>query len=264
MPVAQVNGKFLGKKPARAGAVSFRFKDYVDLKAIKVPAVFGHVVNAPYGMLGNDAVGDCVCCDIAHQIMIRAQATHRPTPLFTPQSVIAVYSAWTGYDPNAPLDANGDNPTDEGTDMQVAASKLRTEGFPDAHGQRHYTKAYGALAIRSWDELMTAAYLFGGVSVGINVQQAQSDQFDHYMPWHYVQGSPFLGGHCITVCGRNSRGLGVGISWGRTTAIERALLDQTMDEAIAHFSLDYILPTGISPEAINVAQLDTDLTALST
>jgi hypothetical protein len=263
MPVAQVNGKFLGKRPARAGAVRFKLRDYVNIKRVKVPQVFGHVVNSDYGMLGNDTVGNCVICDIAHQIMIRARATHRPIPAFTTQDVINVYSDWTGYDPRAPLDANGNNPTDNGTDMQVAASKVRTQGFPDAHGQLHYTKAYGAIQVRSWDELMAATYLFGTVSVGINLQKAQSDQFDNRQPWQFVQGSPFLGGHCITMCGRNSRGLGVGISWGRTTGIERHLLEQTMDEGIIQFSLDYILPSGVSPELIDVAQLDSDLDALT-
>jgi len=58
-------------------------------------------------------------------------------------------------------------------------------------------------------------------------------------------------------------GLGVGISWGRTTGIDRHLIEQTMDEGIIQFSLDYILPSGVSPEAINVAQLDSDLAALT-
>jgi len=263
MPVAQVSGKFLGKKPARPGAVRFKFKDYVHLRQIKVPPVFGHVVNTDYGMLGNDIAGDCVICDIAHQIMIRARATHRPIPEFTTQGILNIYSDWTGYDPRAELDQNGNNPTDNGTDMQVAASKVRTVGFPDAHGQLHFTKAYGAIQVRSWDELIAATYLFGAVSMGFNLQKAQSDQFDNRQPWQYVQGSPFLGGHCITMCGRNSRGLGVGISWGRTTGIDRHLIEQTMDEGIIQFSLDYILPSGVSPEAINVAQLDSDLAALT-
>lgn len=263
MPVAQVNGKYLGKKPARVGAVRFKLRDYVNIRSIHVPAVFGHVVNTDYGILGNDVAGDCVICDIAHQIMIRARATHRPIPEFTTESILRVYSDWTGYNPNAPLDADGNNPTDQGTDMQVAASNVRLQGFPDAHGQLYFTKAYGGIHVRNWDELMVATYLFGTVSVGINLQKAQSDQFDNHQPWQYEQGSPFLGGHCITLCGKNSRGLAVAISWGRTTGVERHLLEETMDEGIIQFSLDYILPSGVSPEAIDVAQLDSDLAALT-
>ena len=80
MPVAQVNGKYLGKRPARVGAVRFKLRDYVDIRSIRVPAVFGHVTNTDYGMLGNDVAGDCVIADIAHQIMIRARATHPIRP----------------------------------------------------------------------------------------------------------------------------------------------------------------------------------------
>ena len=255
-------GYYLGKKPARAGAVRFQFAKYVDVASIRVPPVFGHVVNEDYGMFGNDRAGDCVECNVAHQIMIDAAATRRSIPRFYETSVLKVYSDWTGYNPAARVDAKGNNPTDGGTDMSDAASRWRTQGFPDATGLMHYSKAYAGLPIGDFDTLIKATYLFGAVSVGVNLQQAQVEQFDAYLPWRHDVNSPIIGGHCITACGMNSRGMLVCISWGRTTAVERNVIEQQMDEAIVTFSREYLMATGKSPELYDEATLDLDLASL--
>ena len=254
---------YLGKLPARPGAVSFALESYVDLPAVRVPPVFGHVVNEDYGMLGNDKAGDCVECNIAHQIMIDAAATHRPVPKFTPASVLSVYSGWTGYNPAVPPSGlDEENPTDQGTDMADAAKRHRNVGFPDADGLLHYSKAYAALPVGNWDTLIKAIYLFGSVGIGMNLQKAQMTQFDAHLPWRHDANSHSLGGHCITGCGLNSRGYLVCISWGRTTAVGRDVIEQQMDEGIVTFSREYLMATGKSPELFDENTLDTHLASL--
>ena len=85
----------LGKKPARPGAVKFK-------------------------------LANCVWAGAAHETMLWNKEAAR-TITFNDQSVLKDYSAVTGFNPNDPN-------TDQGTDMQVAASYRRKTGVHDAAG----------------------------------------------------------------------------------------------------------------------------------
>jgi hypothetical protein len=130
----------LGKKPARPGAVKFKLANYLEkLKLPTPPKVFGHegLIGANWEMLGNDQYGDCVWAGAAHETMLWNKEAAR-TVTFNNQSVLKDYSAVTGFNPNDPN-------TDQGTDMQVAASYRRKTGVRDAAGKRHKVIAYLAL-----------------------------------------------------------------------------------------------------------------------
>ena len=58
---------------------------------------------------GFDGAGDCVFAGGDHETMLWTLEGGAPAS-FTGANAIADYSAVTGYDPKAPLDANGDNP----------------------------------------------------------------------------------------------------------------------------------------------------------
>src|SRR5215468_8854266 len=122
----------LGKKPARPGAVKFKLANYlVKLKLPTPPQVFGHegLIGANWGMLGNDQYGDCVWAGAAHETMLWNKEAARAVS-FSDKSVLSDYSAATGFDPNDPS-------TDQGTDMQAAASYRKKTGIRDAKGKRH-------------------------------------------------------------------------------------------------------------------------------
>ena len=70
------------------------------------------------------------------------------TVTFNNQSVLKDYSAVTGFNPNDPN-------TDQGTDMQVAASYRRKTGVLDAAGKRHKVIAY--LVFRSHQRIPKSA-----------------------------------------------------------------------------------------------------------
>lgn len=263
-PVKNYNGLYLGKHPARKGAVKLRLSDYVDIPGIKLPNHFGHETeNINYDMLSNDLCGCCVISDIAHQIMIQAQATRRPVPTFN-NTVLPIYSAITGYNANAPLDKNGDNPTDQGTDAAVAANWWQTKGIQDDQGSLHHSKAFGEIAVGDWDQLLKSIYLFGGASIGVQLPSTAASQFDAGQVWTVPSGRvDSLGGHMITGVGLNSKGNLVAITWGKTTAITRDWLERFMDEGVVSMSLEYITATGKSPELFDVIQLTTDLDTLT-
>jgi hypothetical protein len=244
----------LGKRPAR-DAVSFKFATYFDASALPVPPpMFGKPwLVTDWGLFKNDSVGDCVWCDAAHSVMLWRAEQGAPVQ-FSDDSVLSDYSAVTGY-------TLGDPSTDQGTDMQQAASYRLKTGVIDAARTRHKIDAYVALQPSDLDQLALATYLFGAVSIGIQLPSSAFDQFDQAVPWTVVDGSPVEGGHCITVVGRNSRRLFLGLSWGRLIGVAGDFLIRYMDEGIAAFSLER-LRGSISPQGFDAATLQADLALL--
>ena len=72
-PVGRHLALKLGKKPARPGAVKFKFANFlVKPKLPTPPKVFGHegLIGANWAVLGNDHYGDCVWAGAAHETML--------------------------------------------------------------------------------------------------------------------------------------------------------------------------------------------------
>lgn len=254
---------YFGKKQARPGAIRFLLDKYVDTRSLPIPPIsFGHAGNNwPWGILGNDSCGCCVWSGFAHETMLLANATRRPWPNFTDQSVIEVYCNQTGYVPGVPS-------TDDGTDMQQAAEYRRLKGLPDRDGVRHFIKAYAAIPITNdqamLDLIMKLTYAFGCVGAGFRMQQAASEQFDARQPMSLVRGSPIIGGHYMPIVGRNSRGNALALTWGRITAITPAYMIEQIDEIIVYLSREYIsVQTNLTPELLDEHTLDTDLALLT-
>src|SRR5690349_9390610 len=126
----------LGKLPARKDAVQFKLSTFTDLSKLPTPpASHGHQDElVSWGMLANDQVGDCVLAGADHETMLWNKLAGR-TVQFTDTTALRDYSAITGYNPDDPS-------TDQGTDMQVAASYRRKTGVVDVHGTRHKVAAY--------------------------------------------------------------------------------------------------------------------------
>jgi hypothetical protein len=72
-PVGRHLALKLGKKPARPGAVKFKFANFlVKPKLPTPPKVFGHegLIGANWEVRGNDHYGDCVWAGAAHETML--------------------------------------------------------------------------------------------------------------------------------------------------------------------------------------------------
>ena len=246
----------LGKLPARINATQLKLSAYLDTAVLpKIPAEFGHErAIADYGMLGNDEVGDCVWAGAAHETMIWAREAGRVVE-FSTGSVESDYSALTGYTP-------GDPATDQGTDMQAAASYRRRIGVLDATGQRHRVGAYVALTPGDPDELAAAVYIFGAVGVGLRFPEYAMDEFRDRKPWEVRHGTPKIaGGHYVPVVARRGGRFCV-VTWGRVQEMSGGFYRRYCDEAVAYLSTE-MLTSGVSPEGLNLTQLQTDLQAFT-
>lgn len=246
----------LGKTPARINATQLKLATYLSPGVLpKIPAEFGHEkAIADYGMLGNDEFGDCVWAGAAHETMIWAREAGN-TVGFSTGSVESDYSAVTGFNPDDPS-------TDQGTDMQVAASYRRRVGVLDSTGKRHHIGAYVALTPGDPDELAAAAYIFGAVGVGLRFPEYAMDEFNAGKPWDTRHGNPTIaGGHYVPVVAKRA-GKFCAITWGRVQEMTPMFYRRYCDEALVYLSTE-MLTSGLSPEGFNLAQLQADLKAFT-
>jgi hypothetical protein len=239
----------LGKREATHDKRDLLFADFATYANLpRVPARFGYG-NAigDWGMLGNDAYGDCVFAGAGHETMLWGESVHgvEGMPAFTDKSVLGDYSAVTGFDPDDPS-------TDQGTYVRDALNYRRATGVSDSEGARHKIAGYVALEPGNYEQLMQAAYIGLAVGIGIEFPASAMDQFDQNRVWSVVAHSPIEGGHYIPVTGRLSAdNMGV-ITWGRRQGMTRGFYAKYCDEAWGIVPLD-----GLNAHGKNVRGFDT-------
>lgn len=248
----------LGKKPARKGAVKFKLAKYlVKAELPTPPKVFGHqgLVGASWGMLGNQNYGDCVWAGAAHETMLWNKEANQ-TAVFSDVGVLGDYSAVTGF-------KKGDPNTDQGTDVQVAASYRRKTGVLDANGKRHKVTAYLALSPGNLDQLVLGMYLFGAVGIGFRFPDSAMAQFNAGKPWDVTPGPAPTDGHYVPGVGRDAKGNIIVVTWGKLQLMTPRFYKKYCDEVVAYVSEEMLQPPKeISLEGLDLTQLTTDLNAL--
>lgn len=222
----------LGKTPATDfGAANVTLK---LVQAAELPAAPRHFGNGrmfrDWGMLGNDAVGDCAFAGSAHEHMCWTGIGNKgaQSSKFTTSGVLSDYSALTGYRPSNPS-------TDRGTDVSQLMDYRRKIGIVDAGGDRHKIDLAVRLEPRnntfSWDEFIRAVYTFGVVAVGTLIPASAMDQFNAGQPWSYVGDQNIQGGHYIPAVGTPHRDRQVSvITWGVRQEMMRDFFEAYVDE----------------------------------
>ena len=161
----------------------------------------------PWGMLGNDKVGDCVPAMAAHSQLLDDAEGHRRLPGFVDDSVLGDYSAVTGY-------VKGKPSTDRGTEMREYLGYWRHTGIDDAAGRRHRIGFYAALDPKDLEQLAATVRAIGKVPIGFEVPAYAMDQFNAGEPFHLIDGDDeIVGGHCVLVAGILG-GYLVVVTWG--------------------------------------------------
>jgi hypothetical protein len=241
----------LGKKPARPDSVTFKLRNY--LAPAPPPAKAGHFkLQHVWGMLGNQLWGDCVLAGAGHETMLWNTEAGKIVAI-TEHNALSDYSALTGFNPDDPS-------TDQGTDMQEAASYRRKTGIVDAQQKRHKVSAYLAITAGSVAQLKQAIYEFSAVGIGFNFPSSAMAQFNNHKPWTVVKGSQIEGGHYVPAVGYDADYIYV-ITWGAVQKMSWAFYKKYCDEAIAYLSSEF-LKDGKSLEGFNAAQLAADLKKL--
>lgn len=246
----------LGKKPARH-AISFKFADFFDASKLPTPpAVFGHWQGVDsFHMLGNDQYGDCVWAGAAHETMLWTSTWGRQRARFTTKDVLSDYSALTGFDPTKP-------DSDQGTDMQQAASYRRKTGIIDATGKRHTIDSYVATRVGNVDELILASWLMGAAGIGLQLPSQWMDAFDAGAVWAVPAKPQIEGGHYVPVVGRDQNGNLLLVTWGKVQAMTPDAYARFSDEAVCYLSLEILNSKGLSPDGFDESGLRAKLELL--
>lgn len=243
----------LGKTPARKDSVSFKLKNYLTTLPTP-PSTFGHQsLVSIWGMLGNDRYGDCVWAGAGHETILWNKEANKVID-FSDNSVLSDYSAVTGFNPNNPV-------SDQGTDMQVAASYRRKTGVLDSANNRHQVDAYLAITPKSVAEHKLAIYLFSAVGIGFEFPDYAMDEFKAGQTWHLKTGGQIDGGHYVPAIGYNSRYVFV-VTWGKVQRMTWGFFKKYNDESVVYISKE-MLNAGKSLEGFNLTQLEADLAQLS-
>jgi len=214
------------------------------------PAVDWTKGKTSFGMMLNNALGDCTIAGVAHAIQILTlNAAAEVTP---PDDVVqSYYEQWDGYNP-------ADPETDKGGVELDVLNKWRTQGFAG-----HELLAFADPNVANGEEIRQSIALFGGVYIGLSLPMSAQTQDVWDVAPDPGDGSTQAGswgGHCVFVAGYDQKGFTC-ITWGELKKITTAFWQKYCDEAHALLSPDWLTANG-APSGFNLQQLQADLAAI--
>lgn len=199
-------------------------------------------------MYGNADWGDCVEAEIGHHEEVFTGYGQGHAVEVTDDDVLAVYSAVTGFDPNA--GPPGNNPTDQGTNIQDALAYWVKSGIAG-----HKVAAFASVDFTNLTQVRTALALLGPLSVGVNFPSSAMDQFNAGQPWDVVaDDGGIVGGHCICLVGYDADFYYV-VTWGKVQKLTEAWWKAYVEEAWVPVSTEWVNSAGKDPEGVDLATL---------
>lgn len=239
---------------AAIGAPPTQSQDY--LTPLKQALVGVGLNGGPFGMYLNDSLGDCVCADTAHQVLLRTACAGAGLVVPSDGDVLALYEAVGGYKPQDPS-------TDQGCDETSMESYLGTTGFCNQKSAGN-----GMIDPSNLDHVRWGIQLFGGVRLGIVVDQQMESQFESAQPWTTPAdpNDPNAGGHDVyAVAYDQAAGTFTVITWGGLAYVTDGLMGNAafLDETHGSVWPDFITATGSAPNGFDLQQLLSDLPAVA-
>lgn len=244
----------LGKQPPRHDPRTLQLASYMRLEALPaLPAKenWGGKVTA-WGMMKNDTIGDCTCAAAGHLI---EEWTSNVGQEVVPSddTIIAAYSAITGYDPQTGNNDNG------AVELDVL-NYWRKTGIANRK-----IDAYVALEPGNHDHIRAAVYIFGGCYIGLQLPNSAKRQRVWSVPPEGTQGDGApgsWGGHAVPVVAYDSLGLIV-VTWGMLKRMTWNFWDAYCDEAYAILSEDFVNENKIAASGIDLQDLQADLNQIA-
>lgn len=193
----------------------------------------------------NNQLGDCVCADSAHQVMLHtANAGAMVMP--SDQDVLSMYEQVGGYVP-------GNAATDTGCDETTACQWLEKVGLA---GQM--SAGSGPLDPARLDHIRWAVQIFGACRLGIIVDQRMESEFNSRQPWETPAdpNDPNAGGHDVPVVRYDTEYAWV-VTWGGLQPVAWALMGDGafLKEAHGEVWPDFVRVGGTAPNGFNMAGL---------
>lgn len=230
----------LGKLPP-APSKSGPIGDYGPIPAAP-STYFGGLVYPPnyYPMDGNDVYGDCVMAGADHMLgrFNQLSPTTDNTPRPTLAEIEAEYFKLTGG-------------PDSGLVIQSVLEVWATQGLWSTT-----IAAFAPVVLGNRAQLSQAIYYYGAVKIGIQCPESAQTAYWDLGAWHYVPGSPIVGGHEIVAIAYDLEYVYC-CSWGTVVAVTYNFLNHYADEMWALIPPQFVNAGG-SPR-LNIAALRADL-----
>ncbi|MFF7191802.1 hypothetical protein ACFZAR_43175 [Streptomyces sp. NPDC008222] len=248
-----------GRRPAEPARPHLKFGAYLAPELPAPPASsdwLSPVPVASWGVLGNADWGDCTCAGVAHKRIGDVYVNQGKVLKVTDQQTLALYSAITGFDPNA--GPPGQNDTDQGAVCQDVLDFWRKNGFL---GEK--IVAFAKVDLSNLTQVKQAINLFGQIYTGFNFPSSAMDQFNAGQVWDVVKGAQIEGGHCVTIGAYDATGLEC-VTWGAVQKLTWAFLKKYFDEAWVIVTPDMIDPkSGKDVQGFDFYTLGQDFSGLT-
>lgn len=236
----------LGRKRRQAYPVAPRLGAY--LGAAAGPPAFTNrrtsAARALARMYRNDALGCCVVAGKAHALGLWAAAESAADVEATDDEIVSQYEGICG-------------PGDQGCVITEVLDVMRARGFV-AGGKSYVIDGYVSCDWRNKLEAQVAVYLFGALTIGVNLPQAWTQQ----AVWD-VTNSRIVGGHDVTVIDYDAQGVYVA-SWGRVYLLTWRAFQATawVEECYALLAPLWYASARVAPCGIDADTLRADLAKL--
>jgi hypothetical protein len=237
----------LGKLPARVDERTLMLGRYVDRSALPAPPARLDLTSAVHDwpMYANDRIGDCTIAAAGHMIEAWTAAARAEAVEIAERAVLKAFDQVKVVDP-----ATGE----EGAVELDVLKYWRAAGIAG-----HTIGGFARVSTADHGLLKTAAYLFGGLYIGLQLPLTAQEQ--RIWDWSGKLGGPAApgswGGHAVDVVSYDQAGLTV-VTWGSLQLLTWAFWDRYCDEAYCILSPDF-LNSGEAPNGFDVAALERDL-----
>jgi hypothetical protein len=243
---ALATGK-LGKLSVRTDVRTLRLRSYVDPAVLPTPPdsidLTAHVGEWP--MYANDKRGDCTTAAAGHMIEAWTAAAAGQAVEVSEDAVVRAFDAVRVTDPLT------------GEEGAIELDVLRYWRKRGIGG--HRIGAYAAVGARDHYLTRTAAWLFGGLYIGLSLpasaQRQETWDWTGSLSGDAKPGS--WGGHAVDVVRLDADALTV-VTWGRLQLMTWTFWDRYCDESYCILSTDF-LREGRAPNGFDLAALKTDL-----
>jgi hypothetical protein len=215
------------------------------------------------GMMGNDNYGDCFEAALYHGDQVHTKFAGGAMLTQSDTTVLSLYSAATGFNPNAAPNADGDNPTDQGSDAKATFDYVTAHGLPRAQGPAKLLAAF-EIDPRNIGDVMEAMDACGSLMVGFDVP-ASLEAAQDALVWDYVPGNAsIVGGHEVLVGKQLSATSNLGlISWGNPRyEMTLPFWMQFVRQVTACVWDDWVMATGKTPFNMTTAQLTAEMASI--
>lgn len=227
----RLRGRLLGRRPHDPTRPALKLSRLLTGVVPNHPITVDHfslVPSSSWGVLGNDHYSDCGPADVVHDRILISKYLLGKTIVPNTADALDLYTR--SGNPNFPADDNG-------VVMADMLDAVHKQGVR-SDGKLVQCVAYAQVDVRDLDEVHAAIAIFGSLSTGADLSQAQDTQTSNGEPWDYVSNSPDWGGHAFLTgrytsdsrAGRPDLG---GLTWGFPVGITDAFWTQQVQEAWA-------------------------------